>query len=113
MNGWHELWAHRPTGEVLAVHLVNGFVAGTCGPLSVTSTKGVDLTSLRYDTSLPAIYRVSTQPEEFVLAEPWLKGEQVPVRRPRGLLAREAIKARRSRSQLRANWRAGSWTGRS
>src|SRR4051812_40246838 len=61
MQGWHELWAHRLTGEVLAIHLVNGFVAGICGPLSISSSKEVDLTTLTYDATVPAIYRVSTQ----------------------------------------------------
>jgi hypothetical protein len=112
MKGWHELWAHRTTGEFLAIHLVNGFVAGICGPLSVSAAKAVDLTALDSDASMPAIYLASTQPEEFVLAEPWLRGERVPVRRPRGLLTWDAIKSRRSRPARAQGWRAPARSAR-
>lgn len=32
-NGLHEFWRHTPSGQLWAVHLDGGELAGACGPL--------------------------------------------------------------------------------
>jgi hypothetical protein len=46
----HEFWRKRETGEIWAVELVDGVVAGTCGPLDHSELDEGFLEAFDYDT---------------------------------------------------------------
>jgi hypothetical protein len=77
----YELWAHRWSGDIFAVRLHADHVTGVCGPLSLLQAVEADLATLTYDERPEAVYRAQEHPEQFSLAEPWIGGRSVPVRR--------------------------------
>ncbi len=76
----YQWWAHRRTAQLFVVRLEEGAVTGACGPLSVYHMVGEAPYSLLFDPCSMATFHARQCPEEFVMAEPFLRGHPVPVR---------------------------------
>jgi hypothetical protein len=75
----YQLWAHQRTGCIYAVRIEAGEVTGACGPLPLWWVAEEDLSVLDYSDCPTSTERAREHPKQFVFAEPWARGEHVPV----------------------------------